>query len=368
MLKKVMNLIGITILTLGLMACGAKNTASESPDTVEEDAALSGDISGATDDTSEKEDFENTEVEAEEETELQVEEQAEEEEILETLWYMDEEGMKSPLLGLKIKKDNPMWDVGFSITAFLNNCPQVGISCEYYTGDVNSYMEEHTFYSWSGTGIFEGISYAYNDNVVFFVGNGLTVKIAHFGDIDIADMNDSLEKLGLIKSYEEQSADCLAYLTKQGIYCPVLGLKFVCDNDYGEIIGISCNCGYWDDSNPFEPISAGMRLADENVNDRSMSYYIKDSQNAQEVVDKFVEGNPYNIYNKDVERTAIEGTEEEQLGNYKYLGRGVVTKMASTYEEEERLFYSDEAEWSITITNKIGKDYKEYLSVLENLE
>jgi hypothetical protein len=349
MKKKLAIMVITVIMSIGLLACGSKNSDS---DAAESEVVPSIEISS--EDKIENEETEET-GETEKETDEQLESEAaeivEEEELTPT-WYMDEEGIKNDEFGVVIRKDtlNPEYS-GLGIN--INDNGQHVFHCYYYDGDLDSYIEEHNAEKNSRG----ELSYAYyvdgsgSGGTVAFVDNGIMFSATVFDGINLD------EYLDLITSYEETDADYLAYLTDGGLYCPALGLCIGNSKDKISNIGVNCFFGDWTES-------AILSISDESKTDMPMAYMV-DAENAQEVVDKYVENLLTPSEDIASEFSAFEDTVETNIGKFKYLGRGVKNE---TWDEEEWLFYSDEATWSVSLSYKDGKSYEDYIGLIENLE
>ena len=199
-------------------------------------------------------------------------------------------------------------------------------------------------------------------------GNGIIIdsELYSFEFLEGETVNDYLSRIDLIKACDDFDMDCMAYITKEGLYCPVLGisLSILGTEHCMNIIGVSLF-----DNDNFASIS----LHDESVQGMGTMYYMNGTNGAQEVVDKYVEGAIEPNEYKTVKCVAIDGTEQVKIGNNNFLGRGVISKYEwdeSGDEDEEWLFYSDNSTWSINIDydKKEGSSYEDYLGVFEVLE
>lgn len=286
-------------------------------------------------------------------------------------WCMDSEGIKSDALGLIIRKDNTVFDeLGFSVNFGIytpddsgtgGRRDQVGFSCDYYSGDLDDYISEHSNME---KGEFGDIAYAYGGifapetEEVAFVGNGVVIH-AYIDQSDMGEnesLNDYLNRIDLIKAFDESPVNCLAYIADDGLYCPALGLKLSTKGSEHNIAGIGVSC---------DGANSSVSIMDESAEGMGSMYYIVDASNAQEVVNMYVEGA---IEYSTVKYVAIEGTVELNLGEYSYLGRGVVGGYDwSDTKKEEWLFYSDEQTWSVKIEFEQGNQYEDYICVIESL-
>lgn len=300
-------------------------------------------------------------------------EEVEQEENVPT-WYMDSEGIKSNSLGLMIRKDNTVFDeLGFFVnygiyTPYASGTggrrDQLVFSCHYFEGDLDDYISEHINMEKGKLG---DIAYAYGGNFVpdieevAFVGNGIVIY-AYIYQSDIGEnesLNDYLNRIDLIKVLNEPSINCLAYIVDDGLYCPALGIKLSTQESEHNIAGIGVSC-YGTNSR--------MSIRDESAKGMGTMYYIADASDAQEVVDLYVEGAIEPDEYKTVEYSAIEGTVELDLGEYRFLGRGVEGGYDwSDTIEEEWLFYSDDLTWSITVEFEQGNQYEDHVCVIEDI-
>lgn len=240
---------------------------------------------------------------------------------------MDSEGIKSDVLGVIIRKDSAGFDeLGIWERVGVYTPHESGgggrrdqcvFKCNYYEGDLDTYISENS-------GVVKGeigdITYAYRErgwgNEIAFVGNGVILSVI----VDNADESEN-----------------------------VIG-------------GMGINC-IWPD------YSASITLEDQSITGMGSMYYMTDAKNAQEVVDKYVEGAIEPNEFQTIEYSPIEGTAEIDLGICKFIGRGVVGKYDwSDEKEEDWLFYSNESTWSISVMYSEGNNYEDYISVIENLE
>lgn len=287
-------------------------------------------------------------------------------------WYMDSEGIKSDALGLIIRKDNTVFDsLGFFVNFGIytpdasgtgGRWDQLVFSCDYYSGDLDDYISEHSNME---KGEFGDIAYAHGGiaapdiEEIVFVGNGVVIY-AYISDMgENESLNDYLNRIDLIKAFDESPVNCLAYIADDGLYCPALQIKLSTKESEHNIAQIGV---YYCVVNG----SVSVSISDESVGGKP--YYIVDASNAQEVVDMYVEGAIEPDEYKTVKYTAIEGTVELNLGEYSYLGRGVTGEYDwSDTKEEEWLFYSDELTWSVGVRFEQGNQYEDYICVIESL-
>ena len=261
-------------------------------------------------------------------------------------WYLDSEGVKNEELGVVIRKDNAdLEELGlmenFGIfTPYESGggrTDQCAFNCNYYEGSLDTYISEH--------------SYEYENEL----GEKVTWTMEK-GSIDAY-----LDRINLVKPDDKSSIDCLAYLADDGLHCPALGIKFSCDDNENEIWRVAVIC-HWEDS-------ATISITDESITNMGTMYYMIDAKNAQEVVDKYVEGSIEPNEYKTIEYSALEGTVEINVGKCKYLGRGVIGQYDwSNDKQEEWLFYSDETTWSISVGYEEGGKYEDYVNVIEELK
>ena len=358
----------VAFTTLGVMACGAGNSETAEKAVKEEtaaDVAESGSaVSAEVEETSEKAEEEET---ASKDSKTEAAEEEKETKVKNPItWYMDEEGVKSDILGMNINKENTVLgeiqlfeNLG---VRFGNRTEQHVFNCDYYEGDMESYLAENDHMTKDKIG---EIEYAYGESWgswdVVFIGNGVKISTYIFGD-DLEgnqSVGDFLSSMNVVTKYDEFQKDCLAYITVDGLYCPALGLSFSCEGSKNVVNNIGVKCSNAD-------FSAYMTIGDESTNGMGIMYYMADANTAQEVVDKYVEGAIEPSEYKTVEQAEIEGTVEVNLGNYKFLGRGVTTKN-DFINNEDWLFYSDDATWSVSVSYEAGNHYENYLSVIEKL-
>lgn len=368
MRKKIMALILVLLISAGLMACGISESepvdnSAKKEVTTETKEEISAETDGVTEKSKSTEEKENTLEDPKEEVEEKGKKTEEKKPIT---WYMDEEGLKSDVLGMKINKENAIFEeVGLMENLgvwFGNICEQHVFDCNYYDGDMESYLVENDHMIKDKMG---EIEYAYGEewgiwNVVF-VGKGVVISTRVWDD-DLGNnqsISDYLSSMNVIKEYDKFDKNCIAYITEDGLYCPELGLAFSCEGSKNVVDSIGVNCSK-------EDYSAYISIHDESAEGMGTMYYMVDANNAQEIVDKYVEGAIAPNEYKTVEQTEIEGTAEVNLGKYKFLGRGVTTK--NDYVSDENwLFYSDDATWSVSVSYAVGGSYENYIAVIEAL-
>lgn len=361
MKRKLLTIVLVVMLSLGMLACGSENPAAaesaeieETPVAVEESVDGNGPVSNEEGEVEQESVIEETETVESEEVDIQSK----------PTWYMDEEGIKSEELGVVIKKDNgvfktvELWgNVGVHIGS--SGGYQGLVDCNYFDGDLNTYISNSSNME---KGNYRQIEYAYGDGImgkeIVFIGNGIKVT-ANLEKIKEGEsINDYLDRVQLIREYDQEETDCLAYINNCGLYVPSLGFKISCDESDHVINGIGVQLSWAED---FTRIT----LSDESVEGWGKMYYVYDAHNAQEVVDTFVEG----INNPMGTVTIIDGTSEISVGNNTFLGRGAICRNEGedANGEEEWLFYSDNSTWSINIDYKEGNHYDSYFGVFETL-
>lgn len=241
-------------------------------------------------------------------------------------WYMDSEGIKNNELGIVIKKDkvsNCSFKVTFQNPAYQQSLDILSFWCGYYGGDLDSYIATECNFEGANTEKHEvnGVSYVCmeweNLKRIAFIGNGIMVS-ADIYDVD-DNIDDYIKRIDLIKECNENTLDCLAYIADDGLYCPTLGINFLCDEKNVEE---TLFCA--------DPSFCGSMWI-RNESDANLSY-MKDIENVQEV--------------------------EINLGKCKYLGRGM---------GEDWLFFSDDTTWSISFSIGEGENYEDYISIIENV-
>lgn len=297
-------------------------------------------------------------------------------------WYLDSEGVKNEELGVVIRKDNAdLEELGlmenFGIfTPYESGggrTDQCAFNCNYYEGSLDTYISEHSYeyenelgekVTWTmEKGKIQDIDYAYGEDQlgtrIVFVGNGIIISASL--RLENESIDAYLDRINLVKPDDKSSIDCLAYLADDGLHCPALGIKFSCDDNENEIWRVAVIC-HWEDS-------ATISITDESITNMGTMYYMIDAKNAQEVVDKYVEGSIEPNEYKTIEYSALEGTVEINVGKCKYLGRGVIGQYDwSNDKQEEWLFYSDETTWSISVGYEEGGKYEDYVNVIEELK
>lgn len=364
MKRKLFLALFVLIMSIGLIACKAEKTdeiAEGSNEEVEE-----AQLSDAVSETVSEEETEQTMPEAE-----SVEEVKEETKIS---WYMDEEGLKNEDIGVVIKRDNGIFEkiellenVGIytpSETGMGGTTRQNVFKCSYYDGEFDTYISEKGMEK----GTVNGVDYAYKESEydveIAIAGNGIVIY-SSFYTSDFEDgenVNDYLGRIDFIKPCDNFSKDCLAYITEDGLYCPVLGISLSCAGTEHCMNVISVSCAKND-------YTATISMNDESFEGMGTMFYLVDTNNAQEVVDKYVEETVQPAQDGMREIVAIDGTVEVKIGRCNYLGRGVVLDYDGT-NVDWWLFYSDDTTWSIDCDydEQDGISYENYLAVFETLE
>ncbi|MBR5800821.1 MAG: hypothetical protein IKY23_12260 [Lachnospiraceae bacterium] len=364
MKRKLLAIVLVAMLSLGMLACGTENpAAAESAEIEETPVAVEEKV-----DESVSEVDEAVEVEQEnviEATETDVSEEVETQS--KPTWYMDEEGIKSEELGLVVKKDNGVFQTvelwgNIGVHTGTNSGYQGIVFCNYYDGDLDTYISDNSNMQ---KGNYKQIEYAYGDGIyrssakrIVFIGNGIKIATELEEIKEGESINDYLDRVQLIREYDKDETDYLAYINNCGLYVPSLGFKISCDESEHVINGIGVQLS-WSEDNTM------IKLSDESVEGWGKMYYVYDTHNAQEVVDTFVEG----INNSMGTVEIIEDTSEINFGNNTFLGRGAICRNEGedANGDEEWLFYSDNSTWSINIDYKEGNHYDDYFGVFETL-
>jgi len=199
MKKKLAVIITAAVLSMGLPACGAKEEEPQSTETVMNESETSDETAAGNEENMEAagEGNETAETEAEAtETEVaEATETAEQEEVLPD-FYMDEEGVKSGKLGIQIRKDSAEWKTmgiegKFPIDISNSKTLSIPFECNYYEGDIDSYISEHEGMEKRD---WKGITYAYNDSEAAIVGNGISLSVSYF-ELEIEDLWKSSLKI-----------------------------------------------------------------------------------------------------------------------------------------------------------------------------
>lgn len=371
MTRKIVIMMALTMISMELMACGSKG--SDLGEKKEETTVTNSDTHPQEDGVEKEEAISQSNDAAileELESKAEDSEIIKQEEVKPT-WYMDSEGIKNDEMGTVIKKGNSaLKELGLRETVGIAKGTaqfQQPIRCYYYEGDLDTYISEHSYLDME-KGKIRDFDYAYseNSNEIVLAGNGIIISAypnnSAFLD-DNESISDYLNRIDLIKPYDESITDYLAYIAEDGLYCPALGIKLVCDEGENEIWQVGVSCQFADD------YGYGLNIKDESMTAMGTNIYMVDTENAQEVVDKYVENAIEPNENKANEYSAIEETVEINLGRCKYLGRGVIGQSnGSDRKKEDWLFYSDDATWSITVGYYAGGKYEDYIGVIDSLE
>lgn len=342
MQKRLAIILMVIGISGGLLACGSKSADVSEPVEVTEASP-----------TPEKE-IDSSEAKAEETEEPNQEpetEKVEEEPKVENVptWYMDAEGLKSEELGIMIRRDSAEWEkFGFAGSVAIvfkgdNSGSNFRFECNYYEGDIDSYISENAGME---KATLENIVYAVREmneisTEAVFVGNGVTLSIDLF-EYGIEDIWEN----GL-SYYEEDNTDYLAYVRDKVLYCPALGIKFAgnAEDAMFDEVGIGCSDR---DSGVYEggeiSISNGMGFGNNESTEEKLQEYVNNRVKWGESV--------------------IEEDVEEDLGNYKYIGKG----SSDEYGTENWFFASDETSYEIFINYSDKYELENYLSLIEELK
>ncbi len=342
MKRKLVAVITIAAVSMGLLACGSKSAVS--PDTAEvmEEESTPEEAVVAEEEATEVSEEPDEEAEAESEEVLEQEEDT-------PMWYMDEEGLKSEELGIKIRRDGTEWEeFGFSGSFMLsltdNSIHNFDFTCYYYGGDLDSYISEH-----KGTEkvALDDVVYALkepneHDSIreVTFVGNGIAFSITLW-DYDIKDI---MKEEGL-SVYEAENMDYLAYIKDGILYCPAVGIKFSGTEDVLGDSALRTYCG----------VNGGYIQI--GIDDGSYSFL---GSNAEERLEQFIKGRE----DLGAGFSGIDETVERDLGQYSFMGRG----FSDEYGTEHWTFLSDEATCSISIYCTGEDKLESYFSLIEELQ
>lgn len=244
-------------------------------------------------------------------------------------WYLNSEGIGNKELGVFIRRNNNQLS---KLELFSHS-----FTCNYYEGDLDAYILapytpfndettkkgkihniDYIYAPWSGSGV-----------SIAFVGNGIAISTTTW--LENEDIDDYISNLiELIKPDDVSNMDYLAYLADDGLYCPSLGIKFICDKEENEALfdystsGVTCL---------FSDISA--------ITIQEYHPYMANVANAQEAVDQRV-AELIEISSGLSECSAIEGTVEIKLGKCICLGKGVTRQFEHSDKEYWWLFNSDD--------------------------
>lgn len=343
MKRKLVAVITVAAVSMGLLACGSKSTAS--PDTAEvmEEEPTP-------EEAFEEEEKPEVSEEPDEEAETENEEVPEQEEDAPT-WYMNEEGLKSEELGIKIRRDSAEWEkFGFSGSLIIpvtdNNTTSFNFTCYYYGGDLDSYISEH-----KGTEkvVLDDVVYALKEpdehntiREVTFVGNGIALTITLWEN----DIKDIMNKEGL-SVYEADDMEYLAYFTDDTLYCPALGIKCSYEMDDFNPSSLGIYCADWSQDNGYK--GGSISISEDYWNYKN---------SAEETIIEYVKGR------EEHGETAIDRTIEMKLGKYQFLGGGT----SDSYGGEDWVFYSNDTISRIYIEVSEGRKVEDYLSLIEELQ
>lgn len=355
--RKVIVALGMLLVLISLSACSSN--APKQPEDLEPvtETSASEELIEAGKQSTEEDVEEEVEEDVEEGLLENEKEENNEQEESGLIWYMDSEGIKSDLLGIKIKRDSAEWEslglTGSFYVTSSNTRTDMSFTCMYYDGNIDNFISEHDGMEKGSLG---DIIYAvqepseYNPyGEVTFVDNGIAFSI----DLHEYSLEDIFEN-GL-EIWDEFDEEEWVYIEDQTLYCPALGIK-VCEI-YDELfnqytVNVSCSGGEYNDKYEWEGGSIYINGHD---------IFFDNEENAQ---------NRINQWTKEIEEgnsdwSTIDETIEKNIGKYSFLGKGVSSKQLSS---QKWCFASDDTTHLINISFTKGHNLEEYLSVIEELK
>ena len=281
----------------------------------------------------------------------------------EILWYMDEEGIKNDAMGVIIRKDNDkIQDLALSMNVFLTEEGDVGathelsasqsiLTCNYYDGTLDDYVNDEKNYIWidDGDGMwhsepmpivqFGNIEYAYDhdpnshtDTEFYMIQNGILFHLS-CEVLDPASFLEMLQNKNFLKQCED-THESLAFLASDGLYIPAMGICFSVDAEQmDKIIGKTVRCSRADQ----EYFGDSLFIR----NDENDLYYFSNAETALDVVNNFATEEPYN---EETEYSTIDDILERNIGNTAFTGRGRTDR--SGFYINDEFVLDDEAEES----------------------
>lgn len=348
MKRKIVMLMIVTLILMGIMACGSNNQDSaDQPEPVVQESPES--------ENSEEGDMPSEAMS--EESSPEPEEIVEEENI--PYWYMDSEGIKNEELGVIIKKDTATTN-NFKIEAGIfmraedesdHTSYKCRFECGYYEGDLDACIEENLYanlllvrYDEIKKGKIGELDYAYGEDE-----NTLAVLIVDSGIVFAAEFSSKLggaeEQISrILESEEESCINSLAYITDDGFHIPVLGI----------MIPYTGNGGRRD-------FDEDIYVLGESSSGSGIRMYIYEGKNIQKdiLLENLLE----------YETSVIDETVEINIGKFQYLGTG----FTQSNNSETWYFDSEDARYYIRLDANAnaeynGGDYKDYIYIIESLE
>lgn len=349
--KKVVVALGMLLAAVSLSAC-----SSSAPKQAEDlepmsETSASEELIEAGEQSAEAEEVEEGLLDTEREENNEQEESG-------RIWYMDSEGIKSDLLGIKIRRDSAEWESlglkgSFYVTSS-NSTTEMSFTCIYYDGNIDNFISEHDGME---KGSFRDIIYAVKEPSEFvtyrevtFVDNGIALSI-NLHEYNIEDIfGNGLE------IWDEFDKEEWVYIEDKTLYCPALGIKV--DEIYDELFNqyavyVSCSDGQYNDQYVWEGGSIYIQGHD---------IFFDNEESAQDRI---------NQWTKDFEEkensdwSIIDETIEKNIGKYSFWGKGVSSERLSL---QEWSFASDDTMHLINISFTKGHNLEEYLSVIEELK
>lgn len=348
MKRKIVMLMIVTLILMGIMACGSNNQDSaDQPEPVVQESPES--------ENSEEGDMPSAAMSEESNPEPEEKEEIVEEEENIPYWYMDSEGIKNEELGVIIKKETATTD-NFKINAGIfmraedeldHTSYMCRFMCGYYEGDLDACIEENLYsdlllvrYDEIKKSKIGELDYAYGENE-----DTLTVLVVDSGIVFAAEFSSKLgsaeEQISkILESEEESGINSLAYIANDGFHIPVFGIMIPYTGD-GERRGFDEDIYVLGESSS----GSGIRM------------YIYEGENIQK--DLLLEN----------ETSVIDETVEINIGKFQYLGTGFIQSNNS----ETWYFDSEDVGYYIRLSANAnaqynGGDYKDYIYIIESLE
>lgn len=290
--KSILLLVSVLMFAVGLIGCGSKETANVAEI---EERSVAEEV-----------------VEVVEEGETLVEESVEEEiteevveEIVVPKWYLDEDGLKNEELNLLVSKSaEGVSDHQLKVTLAVDGM-DLPFYCSYSDGNLDEYISQREEMQKGQIG---NIEFAYDEENIIFIGDGLEIRSSYAwrGLEEGTNVVDWLEEKNIVKTLEEPLKECMAYSTKDGLYCPAMGIA-ICKKgavDGTSAIGVAYS---------YEQEDGYSSVTISNKVDRSV---IGNASNTQEAIDNL------KSYFGDDGLTWIDSNIEVNLGNKKLIGSG----------------------------------------------
>ncbi|MBP3604115.1 MAG: hypothetical protein J6J79_08220 [Lachnospiraceae bacterium] len=227
------------------------------------------------------------------------------EDIIVPKWYLDEEGLKNEELNWNIKRNESIMDQQIDVTLSVDG-KELPFYCSNSDDNLDEYISQREKMQ---KGQIENIEFAYDDMNIIFIGNGIEIRSNYFfwGLEEGTNVVEWLKEKNIIKALEVPLKECMAYSTKDGLYCPAMGIAICKEGAVDGTSSIGVSYSYKKGEEEYASISISNRI------DRSVIGSAVDAQEAISNIKKYFGEEELNWINNDM---------EVNIGNDKIIGTG----------------------------------------------